>query len=268
MTAHQRPLFVALALIVILGEAIWRLRSGRGYDGRAALTTLGLVAGNVFASALNGAMLAAIFGLVWALVPHRFGIGDWQGWVLGFFAVEFSYYWFHRGSHRIRWMWASHSVHHSAQQLTFLASLRLGWTNVLSLGWLCYLPLIAAGFDPRIVAALLAINLNFQFFLHSEAIPRLGMLEWVFNTPHHHRAHHASNPEFIDRNYGGMLIVWDRLFATIAPESDVPKRYGLAGKGREDNPVRLALGEWAAMARDLFAARTWRSRFAALTLVR
>lgn len=258
--AHHSPLFLSIAAIAILAELVWRLRSGRGYDGRAALTTAGLVAGNLVAGVLHAAVLAAAFSTVWAYVPHRFSAAQWQSWAIGFFAVEFAYYWFHRASHEIRWMWASHSVHHSAEQLTFLSSLRLGWTNTLSLGWLFYLPVIALGVDPRIVAGLLAINLNFQFFLHSEAIPRLGPLEWIFNTPHHHRAHHASNPEFLDRNYGGMLIVWDRLFGTIAPESEVEKRYGLVGNAPEANPVKLALREWAGIATDVARATSWRDR--------
>ncbi|WP_336966103.1 sterol desaturase family protein [Sphingobium aquiterrae] len=268
MAQRHSPLFLAVALAAILAELVWRLRSGRGYDGRAALTTLGLVVGNIAASAINGVALGAIFGGVWAMVPHRFPVDRWQNWALGFLAVECAYYGFHRASHEIRWLWASHSVHHSAEQLTFLASLRLGWTSLLSLGWLCYLPLIAIGFDPRIVTVLLAINLNYQFFLHSEAIPKLGPLEWVLNTPHHHRAHHASNPELLDRNYGGMLIVWDRLLGTIAPESDSPRRYGLAGKERESHPVRLAFREWRAMLGDLAAARGWRARWAAVTHMR
>lgn len=258
---HHSPLFLSLAAVAIVAEFVWRLRTGRGYDGRAALTTAGLVAGNLVAGALHAVVLATAFGYVWTVVPHHFPADRWQSWALGFFAVEFAYYWFHRASHEVRWLWASHNVHHSAEQLTFLSSLRLGWTNTLSLGWLFYLPVIAIGFDPRIVVVLLAVNLNYQFFLHSEAIPRLGALEWIFNTPHHHRAHHASNPEFLDRNYGGMLIVWDRLFGTIAPDSDTPKRYGLVGKAREDNPVRVALREWVRIIADVRAASDWRGRW-------
>lgn len=268
MAATHAPLFLSIALIAVLAELVWRLRSGRGYDGRAALTTLGIVAGNAVGATPRALLLGGVYGAVWAVVPHRFAINTWQSWAIGFFAVEFAYYWFHRLSHRVRWLWASHSVHHSAEELTFLASMRLGWTNILSLGWLIYLPVIMLGFDPRMVAALLAINLNYQFFLHSEWVPRLGPLEWLFNTPHHHRAHHARNPEFLDRNYGGMLILWDRLFGTIAPESDTPKLYGVAGKGRENNPVRLAFREWRAMLADFAAARGWRAKAQALIQVR
>lgn len=268
MEGHHHPLFLAVALTAILAEALWRLRSGRGYDGRAALTTAGIVLGNILLATIGGTALATVLTMVWAHAPHRLTADMWQAWAIGFVAVEVAYYWFHRASHHVRWMWATHSVHHSAGQITFLSSLRLGWTNGLSLGWIFYVPLVALGLDPRVIVILLAINLNYQFFLHSEAIPRLGPLEWLFNTPHHHRAHHASNPEYIDRNFGGMLIVWDRLFGTIAPESDTPKLYGVKGRAREDNPIRLALAEWRAMAADLRAATGWRARVEALVKVR
>lgn len=268
MDLLHAPAFLAVAVTAIVAEAAWRWRSGRGYDGRATLTTIGIVLGNILAAAPRALVIGAVYGAVWAMVPQRFPIGDWRSWPIGFVLVEFAYYWFHRASHAIRWLWASHCVHHSAEQITLLASLRLGWTNLFSLGWLIYVPVIAIGVDPRLVAALLAIDLNYQFFLHTEAIPRLGPLEWVLNTPHHHRGHHARNPEFIDRNYGGMLIVFDRLFGTIAPESDSPKLYGLAGKPREDNPVRLALREWREMFRDVRHAHGWRARVAALVRVR
>ena len=264
METARSPLFLGIAIVAVLAELVWRLRSGRGYDGRAALTTLGLVGGNLLTAAGKGLILGAIFSAMWSVVPHRFSMDRWDHWALAFLAVEFAYYWFHRASHEIRWLWASHSVHHSAEELTFLASLRLGWTSLFSLGWLFYLPLIALGFDPRMVVILLAINLNYQFFLHTEAIPKLGPLEWVLNTPNHHRAHHARNPEFLDRNYGGVVIIWDRLFGTMAPDSAAEKIYGVVGEGPELNPIRLAFREWRAMLRDVRAARGAAAKFRAL----
>lgn len=268
MEAARSPVFLGIALVTVLAELVWRLRSGRGYDGGAALTTLGLVAGNLLAAALKGMVLGAIFGGVWRLVPHRFSMDRWQDWAVAFVAVEFAYYWFHRASHEIRWLWATHSVHHSAEQLTFLASLRLGWTSLFSLGWLFYLPLVALGFDPRIIVTLLAFNLNYQFFLHTEAIGKLGYIEWILNTPDHHRGHHARNREFLDRNYGGVLIVWDRLFGTMAPDSDTKKLYGVLGERSERNPITLALREWRAMFRDFMAARGVKARLGTLVRVR
>lgn len=249
--AERSPLVLVLMLALVLAEALWRVRSGRGYDGRAVWTTLGLVLGNIPFAALNALLLGMLFTATQQIAPIRLPIDDWRTWAAGFVAVEFAYYWFHRASHRVRWLWASHSVHHSAEQLTLLASLRLGWTNLFSAGWIFYLPLVLIGFDPRIIFTLLAFNLRYQFFLHSEAVGRLGPVEWIFNTPAHHRLHHASNDCYIDRNYGGVLILFDRLFGTLA--GDIPgeaPRYGLAHRPPITNPIRLAFREWIAMFGD------------------
>lgn len=256
---QRSPLWLGFIAALVVAEALWRLRSGRGYDPRTALTTLGVVVGNIPFGLLNGLVLAGIFGLAWDHALVRLPLADWRTWAAGFLAVEFAYYWFHRASHRIRWMWATHSVHHSAEQMTLLSSLRLGWTNLFSAGWIVYVPLVLAGFDPLVVFALLAFNLRYQFFLHTEAAGRLGPVEWVFNTPTHHRLHHASNPAYIDRNYGGVLIVFDRLFGTLAREVEgEPIRYGLAHRAPTANPLTLAFREWRLMLRDMGRTRSLR----------
>lgn len=265
MNVERSPLWLAAMLALVLAEAGWRLACGRGYDGRAALTTLGLVLGNLPFAALNAGLLSLMFGAVWAAAPVHWPADDWATWAGGFLAVEFAYYWFHRASHRIRWIWASHSVHHSAEQMTMLASLRLGWTNLFSAGWVFYMPLIFAGLPPFVLVALLAFNLRYQFFLHTEAVGRLGPIEWLLNTPAHHRLHHASNPAYIDRNYGGVLIVFDRLFGTLAEERPGESiRYGLAHRLATANPLRLAFREWAMMLDDAWRARGWRAKARAL----
>lgn len=265
MALARSPVWLAAMLALVLTELGWRLHRQRGYDGRAALATLGLVAGNLPFAALNAAVLSVVFGTVWHLAPLKLPVGDWRTWAAGFLLVEFAYYWFHRASHRVRWLWASHSVHHSAEQLTLLASFRLSWTNLLSAGWAFYVPLVLLGFSPIVVFTLLAANLRFQFFLHTEAVGRLGPIEWLFNTPAHHRLHHASNEPYIDRNYGGVLIVFDRIFGTIALERPhEPIRYGLAHRPATDNPFRLAFREWVIMLGDAWRARGWRAKARAL----
>lgn len=257
MEFARSPLWLGTMLLLVLAEASWRLASRRGYDGRAALTTLGLMIGNIPFAVLNTLVVGSIFSLAARLTPLHWPASHWPTWVAGFVAVEFAYYWFHRASHRIRWMWATHSVHHSAEQMTLLASLRLGWTNLFSAGWLVYLPLVLLGLPPFVLVALLTLNLRYQFFLHTEAVGRLGPAEWVFNTPAHHRLHHASNEAYVDRNYGGILIVFDRLFGTLAIErTHEPIRYGLAHRPPTRNPVKLAFREWAGIFVDAFAART------------
>jgi sterol desaturase/sphingolipid hydroxylase (fatty acid hydroxylase superfamily) len=260
MAIERSPAWLAAMLVLVLAEAGWRLARGRGYDGRAALTTLCLVAGNIPFAAFNVLIISAVFGLATQIAPVHWPIGDWRTWATGFVAVEFAYYWFHRANHRVRWLWASHSVHHSAEQMTLLASLRLGWTNLFSAGWAFYVPLILLGFPPLVVVALLAFDLRYQFFLHTEAVGKLGPIEWIFNTPAHHRLHHASNNAYIDRNYGGVLIVFDRMFGTLATERpDEPIRYGLAHRTPTANPIRIAFREWGAMLADARRARSLRA---------
>ncbi|MBY8826520.1 sterol desaturase family protein [Hephaestia sp. CMS5P-6] len=267
MELSRSPAWLVTVAVMVLAERAWRLHARRGYDGRAALTTLGLVAGNIPAAVINGAILGGVFTAAAALAPVHWPVRDWRTWAIGFVLVEFAYYWFHRASHRVRLMWATHSVHHSAEQMTLLASLRLGWTNFLSLGWAFYLPVILLGFPPVVVAALLAFDLHYQFFLHTEAVGRLGPLEWVLNTPAHHRLHHASNDPYLDRNYGGVLIVFDRLFGTLAVErADEPLRYGLAHRAPTANPVRIALREWGGLLRDVRHAKGLRGKIEALIL--
>lgn len=252
----KSPLWLAFVAAMVTTEVLFRLRLGRGYDRRTALTSLALVLDGIPFAAFNGVIIAAIYSWIWSLAPLRFPLDDWRTWAVGFLLVEFAYYWFHRTSHQVRWFWASHSVHHSAEQLTLLSSFRLGWTSLISAGWLFYAPLVLAGFDPRLILGLLVFNLRFQTFLHTELIGCLGPLEWVFNTPSHHRLHHACNAAYIDRNYGGVLIVFDRMFGTLAVErQDEVVRYGLAHREATSNPLKIVVREWLFMARDLLASR-------------
>lgn len=251
MLLSRSPIWLVVVLGLVLVEVVWRIGSGRGYDRAMALSTLGLAAGNIPALILNSAVISLAYAAAWKLAPVHLPLGDWRVWVAAFFATEFAYYWFHRASHRMRWMWATHAVHHSAEQMTLLSSLRLGWTNLFSGGWVIYMPLILIGFDPRMVVLLLTLNLRYQFFLHTEAKVPLGPLEWVLNTPSHHRVHHGRNEAYLDCNYGGVLIIYDRMFGTFAPErAEEPVEYGLKGRTADANPLKLVWREWA----DVFAA--------------
>ena len=182
-----------------------------------------------------------------------------------FLGQEFCYYWFHRCSHRVRWLWASHAVHHSPNQLNLSAAYRFGWTGRLSGTATFFVPLVWLGFPPPVVFATLSLNLLYQFWLHVDWVPKLGAFELVFNTPSHHRVHHAANAEYLDANYGGVLIIFDRLFGTLRVErNEVPCCYGLVEPLRSNNPVQIAFHEWIALARDLWTARSWRERWQAL----
>ena len=178
---------------------------------------------------------------------------------------DFSYYWFHRASHRVRWFWATHAIHHSSNEFNLAAAYRFGWTGKLTGAAVFYVPMIWLGFAPGPVFIAAGINLLYQFWLHAEWIPKLGWLEHVLNTPSHHRVHHACNAEYLDRNYGGIFIVFDRMFGTfVAERDDLPCNYGLVKPLRSNNPVVIAFHEWGALGRDLWRSPTWRARFACL----
>jgi sterol desaturase/sphingolipid hydroxylase (fatty acid hydroxylase superfamily) len=255
-TSHHSPWFVLTALVFVFAEWFWRSRvAQRGYDSRGAWASLAVGVGHLVSVVLGASLLGGLFLAVGRIAPLQWPVDRAWSWVAGFFLIEFVYYWQHRAGHRVRWMWATHAVHHTPEQLTFLSAIRLGWTNLLSLDWLFYLPAVWLGFDPRQVFVLLAFNLHYQFFLHTEAIGRLGPLEWIFNTPAHHRVHHAGNAEYLDCNYGGVLIIWDRLFGTLRRErAGEPVHYGLAHPLPSARPFAIAFGEWRRLLHDLRAA--------------
>ncbi|MBX3604473.1 MAG: sterol desaturase family protein [Piscinibacter sp.] len=257
-------LLLVLAAAVAEGLVLGRRRGGR-YDWRAFAATLGDVAGRRAIDALGLSLATPV--LLW-VHEHRLATlapDNLANLALLFVGQEFCYYWHHRASHRVRWFWASHAVHHSPNELTLAAALRLGWTGKLGGAAVIFAPLVWLGFHPVVVAAAVALNLLYQFWLHAPWIPRLGPLEWLLNTPSHHRVHHASNPEYLDCNYGGVLIVFDRLFGSfVAERADLPPRYGLVVPLHSYNPFVIALHEWRRLAGDLAEARGWRARLRTL----
>jgi sterol desaturase/sphingolipid hydroxylase (fatty acid hydroxylase superfamily) len=254
------PIFAALIAV----EVLWYRRKRRAYPWRDSLASLGVWAGRIVTGLAGTALTAGAYYAAWEATPLRVPLGNAWSCALLFVGVEFFYYWFHRCSHEIRWMWATHTVHHSAERIHLVAAYRLGWTTTISGGWLFYLPLVLMGFHPAAVLLVLGLNLAYQFWLHTEAIGKLPRwFEYVFNTPSHHRVHHAVNPAYLDRNYGGVVILFDRLFGTFAEErAEDPCRYGLVDPNPSRNPFVIALREWARLARDLWRACGWRERLA------
>jgi sterol desaturase/sphingolipid hydroxylase (fatty acid hydroxylase superfamily) len=257
----ERPYLLVLPLLLPLlaaAEGAWRVRKGLGYDWKSWWTSLGDVGGRLLVNGLIGGGLAGL--LLFGVASYRIAdiaMDRWWQWALLFLGQEFCYYWMHRADHRIRWFWLNHSVHHSPQQYTLSSAYRLGWTGKITAAAVFFAPLAWLGFPVQLVVATLAINLSYQFWLHTELIGRLPRpIEWLFNTPAHHRVHHASNPEYLDCNYGGVLIVFDRLFGTFREErASIPIRYGLTEPLSTYNPIRIAFHAWLRMFRDLRRAR-------------
>lgn len=183
---------------------------------------------------------------------------QWWAWILLFFIDDFAYYWFHRSNHEVRLFWAGHVTHHSSEYLNFGTALRQGVGERLHkfFFWL-WIPLL--GFDPLMMFMMIGINLFYQFWTHTELIYRLpGWYEYIFNTPSHHRVHHASNVRYLDRNHGGVLILWDRMFGTFSGELDVERpKYGLTVNVNSYNPAYVATHEYQAIWRDVRRADRW-----------
>jgi sterol desaturase/sphingolipid hydroxylase (fatty acid hydroxylase superfamily) len=193
--------------------------------------------------------------------------GQWWAWPLLFVLDDFIYYWFHRANHEIRLFWAGHQAHHSATLMNFGTALRQGVGERLH-KYFFWLPLPLLGFDPVMVLSMISLNLIYQFWVHTESIDRLpAWIEFVMNTPSHHRVHHASNVRYLDCNHGGVLIIWDRWFGTFSGESsDTPLQYGLTKNFEGYNPLRYAVAGYQSLWQDLIRSQTWRERLGYLLL--
>ncbi len=193
------------------------------------------------------------------LSPLRDVVGrQWWAWGILFFADDFAYYWFHRANHEVRLFWAGHVPHHSSEYMNFGTALRQGVGERLHkyLFWL-WIPLL--GFDPVMMFLAMSINLLYQFWVHTELVDKLPRpIELIFNTPSHHRVHHASNIRYLDCNHAGALIIWDRLFGTFSEEKDFDKPvYGLTVNINSFNPAYVATHEYAAIWHDVRRAEKW-----------
>ncbi|HEX5461814.1 MAG TPA: sterol desaturase family protein [Steroidobacteraceae bacterium] len=261
---HSR-LWPVIAAAIALEAGWYLIAAGRSYPWREMWASIGVYLLRLPVKFLRPFTLLPLAFLVWSHRVATIPLDTVWGWAAAFVGVELAYYWMHRFAHEVRWLWASHVVHHTPQHIHLASAFRLGATELLSGNWLFYLPLYWFGLHPLAVAGIQAVNLAYQFWLHTDVIGRLGPLEWIFNTPSHHRVHHASNGEYLDRNYGGILILWDRLFGSFADErSGTPIVFGLAHPIGSLNPFVLAFHEWFAMARDCARAPSWQARLTQL----
>jgi sterol desaturase/sphingolipid hydroxylase (fatty acid hydroxylase superfamily) len=251
------PIFAAL-----IGAELWvaRRRGLKLYSRDQTIASLVIALGQRVISPAVAALklsLAAVVGQVF-FANRLFDIPmeTWWAWALLFVGTEFTYYWFHRASHEVRWFWTTHAVHHSIEEMNILGSYRLGWTGVLSMGFLFHTPLMLIGFPPAAVVLAISLNLFYQSWLHTNLIGKLGPIEGWLNTPSAHRVHHATNADYLDRNYGGVTLVFDRLFGTYQAERDDEKVvYGLIKPVGSSNPFIIAFHEWVRLIGDLKRAR-------------
>jgi sterol desaturase/sphingolipid hydroxylase (fatty acid hydroxylase superfamily) len=216
------------------------------------LVSMATTAGTKFVALLG---YAAIYAY---LAPRQLPATRWYTWVIAILGVDLLNYGYHRIAHRVRLIWATHQAHHSSQYFNFATALRLKWNNSGEI--LMLIPLLLLGIPPWMVFVSFSINLIYQFWVHTERIDKLPRpLEFVLNTPSHHRVHHGMDPEYLDKNYGGILIVWDRLFGTFKAETFRP-HYGLTKQVDTFNIWTLQTHEYLAIARDLRSATRLRDR--------
>ena len=235
------PLILGLILVEVV---VASMRKQQLYTSSDTGASLGLLLGNVVVGAL---LKGASFALHMQLYQFRlFELSDllptWCLWLFTFLAIDFVFYWYHRCSHRVRILWAVHMSHHSSQEMNFLVSFRQAWFGPISkLPFFMVLPLV--GFDPTIIVVAGIMSTLWGVVGHTQIVSKLGPLEWILNTPSHHRVHHGSNPQYLDKNYGNLLIIWDRLFGTFEPENE-KVIYGLVKNVDTFNPYTITIMDW------------------------
>ncbi len=182
----------------------------------------------------------------------------WYTWVILLVGIDVLWYWYHRMAHRVRLVWATHQAHHSSEYFNYATALRQKWNNSGEI--IMWLPLPLIGIPPWMVFVGFSVSLVYQFFVHTERVGKLPRpIEFVFNTPSHHRVHHGSDPDYLDRNYAGILIIWDRMFGTFKAEEHRPT-YGLTKPVGTYNIWDLQTHEYRAIARDWRTAGTFRDK--------
>ena len=246
------PFFIVTLIIEIIVSA---REKANAYETKDAITSITMGLGNVLLGLISKALVFATLIIIYDNFKLFTIPFVWWAWILLLVIEDFTYYWFHRISHESRFFWASHVVHHSSQKYNLSTALRQTWTgSFLSFVFWLWLPLL--GFHPAMILAQMSISLIYQYWIHTELIKKMpSWFEAIFNTPSHHRVHHATNPQYLDRNHAGIFIIWDKWFGSYEPEVEKPI-YGLTKNIDSFNPLFVAFHEWLAMFRDAITSNT------------
>ena len=252
------PIILAMILVETL---ISGLNKKSLYKNKDTLCTSGLLLGNII---MGFAIKGTTLGL--HIFLYQFRIFDlvnviplWAMWLITFILIDFVFYIYHRFSHRVRFLWAIHMSHHSSEEMNFAVSMRQAWLGPISkIPFFIVLPLL--GLDPTIIAVTGVISTLWGVVGHTQIVGKLGPLEWILNTPSHHRVHHGANAEYIDKNYGNLLIIWDRMFGTFEPEKAKVK-YGLVNNVNTFNPIKITFMGWQSMMLDIRKAKNYKEVF-------
>lgn len=250
--------FVPFFILLIIVELIINYKSNvKIHDPKDSFASIGMGLGSV----VLGIGVKATAFLIFTFL-HQFAIFEigwaWWAWILILFADDFSFYWHHRLSHQIRVLWAAHVNHHSSVNYNLAVALRQSWVEIFYkyIFWL-WLPII--GFEPIMIMTMMSFSLIYQFWIHTRTIKSLGPLEWVLNTPSHHRVHHASDVKYLDRNHAGIFIIWDRMFGTFQKEEEDPT-FGITKNIETYNLFEIAFHEYKALWKDVKNAKTFKDK--------
>jgi sterol desaturase/sphingolipid hydroxylase (fatty acid hydroxylase superfamily) len=251
-------LFMALEILSLRFLDEGEADNYAGYERRDTRTNVYMGLGSlvVNGAARGGALIG--YAALYELTPLRLDSHRWYSWVYALLVVDLIWYSYHRASHRVRLMWAAHQAHHNSMRFNYSTAVRQKWNPWFEL--LFWVPLPLLGMPPWMIFTTFSFNLIYQFWVHTERIGKLPRpIEFLFNTPSHHRVHHASDPDYLDKNYAGILIIWDRMFGSYAEETHRPT-YGLTTNVYSFNPFTLQYHEYVALWRDFRSARSWRER--------
>jgi sterol desaturase/sphingolipid hydroxylase (fatty acid hydroxylase superfamily) len=247
---------IPLFFVTMIGESIWihkthpeRFENRPGYTWLDTFASLSMGVGYLIVKQVGLIVTVPLYYLAYEFRLFDIPSEGWVWWLALVFAQDFAYYWFHRMHHAIRFMWAAHVNHHSSEHYNLSTALRQSWSGVFT-ALPFFLPLCMLGFTPSMVATVGLLNLLYQYWIHTEVVEKIGFMEAVLMTPSHHRVHHGTQEHYLDRNHGGLLIIWDRMFGTFEPEGEKVV-YGLTKNIETYNPLKIAFHEWGDLVRDV-----------------
>lgn len=243
-----KPTIIAIpffALLIAI-ETYFAVRKEENYDRKDVWTNIILGFGSVAWGILFGLFTGFFYNSLYEIAPYKMPLDTWWAWTILLFADDFAYYWFHRISHEVRFFWNFHVVHHSSNQYNLSVAVRQSWFSGIA-HWVFYLPIALLGFPLWAFTAMHGFNLIYQFWIHTKVIKKMpAWFEYIFNTPSHHRVHHGVNNPYLDKNYGGIFIFFDRIFGSFVEETE-EVRYGIIKPIEGYNWLWINSHAWAEM---------------------
>lgn len=258
-TINPTVIAIPFFALMIGIEAFVAYRRGQHfYEAKDAVNNIFIGFVSVAFGAFFGLFIGAAYLFAYEVAPFKFPADAWWSWVILFFVDDFAYYWFHRVSHESRLFWNFHVVHHSSEQYNLSVAVRQSWFGGIA-HWMFYIPIMFLGFAPWMFALMHGFNLIYQFWIHTKLVDKLGPFEFIFNTPSHHRVHHGVNEHYIDKNYAGVLIIWDRIFGSFVEEKEEPQ-YGITTPLSSYNPIYANTHAWSEMFQAIKRQKDLRSK--------